>query len=421
MPDVLRGSSLSPRCTAQVADGLLTILPEFPEAEPAARMACQWLCSRWQRAKPLGDSAHPWSSECDEVLPLLRAGRLWPQTGWLLEAQSIVDAWAGPRETPSPQSVCCSQSSARRVETLIAMGREETARAVMGEVATLQKGNGGLRVPGGTLRTARLAQLAALWYKLGEQCPADAALVYLQRKQRPGGEFPAIVGAWPRAASRAWDAWAAKYYLDAALLRVEVAFQACWQQFPDAIDPVDGRMEAARRWMATLPMAARVADVGCGKGRFLRHLKREFPAADFLGLDVSPAMLSFLPPGVPARKGSILRTGLADGALDGALTVETLEHCLVPRRAIAELCRIVRPGGRVLVIDKDRRKQPLSEHDPWERWVTAGELSKWLAPFCEDIEVFHVHHREGRPASDLFLAATATRRSSPACRQSAES
>ena len=34
--------------------------------------------------------------------------------------------------------------------------------------------------------------------------------------------------------------------------------------------------------------------------------------------------------------------------------MESLEHALLPEQAVAELCRVVRPGGSVLVIDKDR-------------------------------------------------------------------
>jgi len=142
----------------------------------------------------------------------------------------------------------------------------------------------------------------------------------------------------------------------------------------------------------------------------LRHLVRWFPRAQWTGIDISPAMLDRLPVGVTACQGSLLRIPVADGAFDGAFAVEALEHCLVPERAIAELCRVVRPGGGVLVVDKHQAKQALSEHEPWERWFLPQELAGWLARYCDEVAVEPVDHCEGRGGRDLFLAARGTRR-----------
>ena len=124
----------------------------------------------------------------------------------------------------------------------------------------------------------------------------------------------------------------------------------------------------------------------------------------------SPAMLAGLPPAVTACRGNLLRIPLPDGSFDGAFAVESLEHALLPQRAVSELCRIVRPGGRVLVIDKRRARQPLSHHDPWERWFAPEELAGWLGRWCDDVVVRPVSHGEGRSGRDLFLAAVGTKR-----------
>ena len=199
--------------------------------------------------------------------------------------------------------------------------------------------------------------------------------------------------------------------MDASLLQVRTAFGSPPSlQLPDRIDPADGRVRAVRDWSASLPAAARIADVGCGNGRFLRHLARWFPDARLTGIDLSAAVLADLPAGVDALRGSLLRIPAGDGTFDGAFAVESLEHALFPVRAVAELCRIVRPGGRVLIIDKNRRRQSLSEHQPWERWFTPGELAGWLSAHCDEVTVEPVSHLEGRGGNNLFLAAQGRRR-----------
>ena len=84
--------------------------------------------------------------------------------------------------------------------------------------------------------------------------------------------------------------------------------------------------------------------------------------------------------------------------------------------AVAELCRIVRPGGRVLIIDKHAAQQPLSLHQPWERWFQFEEIAGWLAPYCCDIDIRPISHGPGGKADGLFFAWEATR-NAPASRQ----
>ena len=256
-----------------------------------------------------------------------------------------------------------------------------------------------------------LARMAVLAYQVGLRETADQALRSLQRRQNANGGFPGDAGQAMFSRRRPEDPLAVKYYLDAARLRVRAAFETVGQDLPATIDPADGRVQAVAEWRGQLPPSARVADVGCGKGRFLKHLAAWSPGAELIGVDISPAMLAQLPPGVRVLEGSLLRIPLADGELDGALAVESLEHALLPEQAVAELCRVVRPGGSVLVIDKNRAKQPLSLCEPWERWLTPQELAGWLGRWCDEVVVWPVAHLEGRPGSHLFLAARGRRKS----------
>ena len=238
---------------------------------------------------------------------------------------------------------------------------------------------------------------------------ADAAFFILEGRQTKDGDFPSPSRLFPNESVRD-RILAVKYYLDAAQRRIAASFEAHGQELPTTIDPTDGRMVAATEWMRSLPAKAAVVDVGCGSGRFLLHLIEQFPDAEWTGVDPCPALLNRLPRSVRSHEGTLLRTNLPDAIFDGAFAVESLEHSLVPKHAIRELCRIIRPGGRLLIIDKHRSKQVLSECEPWERWFYPHELTEWLEPFCTNIRVEPISHGEGLGAKGLFLAASASRR-----------
>jgi SAM-dependent methyltransferase len=107
---------------------------------------------------------------------------------------------------------------------------------------------------------------------------------------------------------------------------------------------------------------ARVLDLGCGGGRHAYEAWRRGATVVALDLDeqelkgvhyVVSEMLDAgeLPHGRcggPAR-GNALALPFPDGAFDGVIASEVLEHVWDDRGAIAELVRVLRPGGRMAV------------------------------------------------------------------------
>ena len=205
-------------------------------------------------------------------------------------------------------------------------------------------------------------------------------------------------------------AWACKHFLDACQRQVEVAFGGQRASLPRSIDSHDGRLQAVSSWCATFAAGARIADIGCGRGRYLAALDNQYPHLRLTGIDPAARCLDDLPIAVETIQAGLLSLPLPDGACDGTLAIESIEHALVPGRAVSELCRIVRPGGRVLIIDKQRSHQPLSDCEPWERWFTPDEVSGWLARHCRDVKCVAVPHAQHREPTGLFLCWTATKR-----------
>lgn len=168
--------------------------------------------------------------------------------------------------------------------------------------------------------------------------------------------------------------------LQRVLARVRFLFENNLQSLPAAIHRTDARLVAVRDWAQDLPAKARVADLGCGSGRFLHALQNERPTLQWTGVDVAAAMMTSLPARSCGIVGSLLNLPIVDSAFDAVFSIEALEHALRPAFAVTEMLRVLRPGGRLLIVDKHQRFQSDCDHEPWERWFELDEVAAWLAP-----------------------------------------
>jgi SAM-dependent methyltransferase len=111
----------------------------------------------------------------------------------------------------------------------------------------------------------------------------------------------------------------------------------------EALGPLEGR---------------RLVEVGCGTGRFTAAF--EHAGAEVTGVDNAPAMLAR----TASRTDAALLLAdahtlpLPDDTFDVAIAVTLLEFADDPQRIVAELVRVTRPGGRVVVAT-------LNLHSPW--------------------------------------------------------
>jgi SAM-dependent methyltransferase len=68
--------------------------------------------------------------------------------------------------------------------------------------------------------------------------------------------------------------------------------------------------------------------------------------------------------------------GLDDGSVDGVRCERVFQHLTDPASAMAELVRVTRPGGRIVVVDTDWGMHAIHGADPE---VTGRMLSVWTA------------------------------------------
>jgi SAM-dependent methyltransferase len=117
----------------------------------------------------------------------------------------------------------------------------------------------------------------------------------------------------------------------------------------------------------------RALDVGTGAGALalaLAPLVREV-----VGIDPVPELLTLARSKAAGFENVIFVEGDAEalefelGSFDLAATLRTLHHVRRPERVVAELARVTRPGGRVLVVDQLAPTDPLAalELDRFER------------------------------------------------------
>ncbi len=104
----------------------------------------------------------------------------------------------------------------------------------------------------------------------------------------------------------------------------------------------------------------RVIDVGCGTGEISSRLAETFPRATVLGVDILDESLAFarsryapLAPRLSFGNQSVYALDAPDDTYDLTVNRHVLHSIPYPERAIAELVRVTRPGGRLHLIPED--------------------------------------------------------------------
>lgn len=393
-----------PIVTGQVLRALL------PLEHPAAAKASHWLTEcQSQDTTPPG-SLITWSSPALRLIPLAalaRSGQVLSEPHWTqwahqaardLKRQHDLTQWDMP-----------THWFGQIVRAMLDLDWQADAKHALQLPAALQRRSG--EVPAlpdvDWVSSSGLAELTICWQQLGEHDRANAAIAALRGHQLADGSF---VGSWGRGAAyhpqRAMIATTCRF-LEASLGQVSATFARGTEVLDNTIDPTDGRLLAVRDFLLDLPPGSRIADVGCGAGRYLGWLRQWFPQYDWTGIDAAESALDQLPASVECITGSLLNLPVNDGRFDAVYCVEALEHSLYPRQAVAELCRIVRPGGRLLIIDKHRSFQGISHHEPWETWFTPDELANSLRPNCHQVTCRPIPHGPHVSPTGLFLCWTA--------------
>lgn len=167
----------------------------------------------------------------------------------------------------------------------------------------------------------------------------------------------------------------------------------------------------------------RILDLGCGTGSTTLLLKRAFPAAEVIGLDLSPYMLAVAEHKAASKglsvtwiQGDAARVAFADATFD-LVTASLLFHETPPtvtREVLSEGYRLLKPGGQMAVLDGNQRTLRWAGwlndifEEPYIREYANGSLDAWMgaAGFesvrTEDFWWIHQVTRGFKPVNDLL-------------------
>ncbi|MDH3452585.1 MAG: methyltransferase domain-containing protein, partial [Gammaproteobacteria bacterium] len=199
--------------------------------------------------------------------------------------------------------------------------------------------------------------------------------------------------------------------------------------------------EVVRQRMRTLEILGpqsgeHIIDVGCGPGLLVHDLAIEVgPRGRIVGVDNSVAMLGLAErrcediPQVELVEAEAASLPADAATFDAAACVQVLLYLDDTNKALAEIHRVLKPGGRVVLVETDWRGMVLSSADQaltvkmtaaWDRKVPSPNLPVRLAPLLRQhgfraigVEAFPilstVYRREGYSAGMLAQFARLAR------------
>ena len=150
-------------------------------------------------------------------------------------------------------------------------------------------------------------------------------------------------------------------------------------------DVIDALVEHGR-----VTAMSRVVDVGTGTGFVAAGMAGQ--AATVTGIDNSPAMLAVAADNLAAlevgnvqlAEGELDNLPLPDDSVDVAVANMVLHHAPDPARMLAEMARVVRPGGTIAITDE-------VEHH--YEWMRTEQADIWLGFTPEQIQGYFQRNR----------------------------
>ena len=250
---------------------------------------------------------------------------------------------------------------------------------------------------------------ASRWYRMAPQLDASAASLW-QIVRAPMVDTPAADQ----------DAARVDSVLSARRARSEAFFAGAATEWDTTRATLYGNRADLGALLALLDPTWTVGDLGCGTGTITAAIA---PHVKFVhAIDASPAMLASARerlmgvPNVRLSSGALESLPLDDASLDVAIMLLVLHHVAEPSRALSEVQRVLKPGGRLLVIDMRAHAHEEYRQQMGHVWLGFDEhaLHAWLEPAgFVNIRYVPLPVETGATGPSLFSATARTPIDSP--------
>ena len=174
-------------------------------------------------------------------------------------------------------------------------------------------------------------------------------------------------------------------------------------------NPSFQRHRAEYAQCATLLGPGRVLDLGCGTG----HSYELLSPRETVGVDVDPGALAGQPR--ETHVADMRQLPFTGGSFDSVVSIQSVEHVPDAEQVLAEVARVLRPGGRAIFVTPNRLTfgRPDEIIDPYHYVeYDAPQLHDLCAPFFAAVEIRALHasprymaiHDDERRDLDRLLA-----------------
>ena len=179
----------------------------------------------------------------------------------------------------------------------------------------------------------------------------------------------------------------------------------------------DIRLEHLHRYALARELARgkSVLDIACGEGYGANLLAAV--AADVTGVDtaqdaVSHARIKYKRDNLSFKTGSCLQIPMQNKSVDLAICFETLEHIAEHEKFMAELRRVLKPGGLLVISTPNSTEYEANGKNPFHiKELTAGEFCQLLGSHFKNVEICgqrvaygsHIVSKGGNPSQPFMV------------------
>lgn len=133
-----------------------------------------------------------------------------------------------------------------------------------------------------------------------------------------------------------------------------------------------------------------VLDAGCGVGGTAMYLAKKYPSVAFTGISIVPseiqiaeelAVLNKVTGSTRFLVSNFCATTFADASFDGIIALESLNYARDMDAAVKELYRVLRPGGRLVILDGFRSRNQFSPlmQKAYNHWLSGRAIDDLMS------------------------------------------